>query len=293
MTVFNLFGGIHFAIKNPGELYKYLRTRTSPAHLVRSSVARWGIPLSENERVLKSLENRHAGRRCFVIGNGPSLRLDDLEKLKNEISIASNRIYVAFPSLVWRPSYFTCIDTVYAENHGKELNELDLFKIFPHYLRSFLLRNGDPTPQGTTAYFRQLPGRFSVEGVYRGNFSGDALRGFHTGPTVTILNLQLAYYLGCRPIYLLGVDGMYEVSRKRIPHGLHGQLAVCDGEQNHFHPDYRAPGEPYVVPLPDQVQVGYSACRKFLEERGVRVLNASRQTRVAAFERVDIDRVLA
>jgi hypothetical protein len=116
-----------------------------------------------------------------------------------------------------------------------------------------------------------MPGRFSAAGRYCGNFSDNALRGFHAGPTVTILNLQLAYYMGCRPIYLLGVDGEYHVSTKRVSHSLHGQVAVCEGEQNHFHPEYRAPGDPYVVPLQNEIEIGYSACRNFQEARDIHV----------------------
>jgi hypothetical protein len=292
MRVQNLLGGIFFAVRNPQELQKYLRTRSSLRRLLQDLLARFGIPISENERILRSLKGRHEGQRCFVIGNGPSLRLEDLEKLKGEVSIASNRIYVAFPEVVWRPTYFTCMDTIYAENYGAELNDLDLFKLYPDYLESHLPRSDPSKRQDTTIYFRPLPGRFGAEGTYRGNFSGDALRGFHTGPTVTIVNLQLAHYMGCRPIYLLGVDGNYTVSSKMVPHSLHGQLAVCDGEQNHFHPNYRGPGECYVAPLSHEVEIGYLACREFLKAHDVQVLNASRQTCVTAFDKIDVDQVL-
>lgn len=292
MNVRSLLGGVNFAVRNPQELQKYLRTASPPGRVLQISLARIGIPVSENERALQSLRDRHAGRRCFVIGNGPSLRLEDLERLQEEVTFASNRIYVAFPSVKWRPSYFTCIDTIYAENYAKEINDLELFKIFPDYLKPYLSRSNVHGPGGSTIYVRRIPGRFSVDGRYLGNFSDDALRGFHTGPTVTILNLQLAYYMGCRTIYLLGIDGGYRISTKRVSHSLHGRIAVSEGEQNHFHPDYRARGDSYVVPLHDEIEIGYSACRNFLEARGVGVFNASRQTRVAAFDRVDLDRVL-
>ncbi len=279
-------------MRNPHELQKYLRTRNSFGRLLKTSLARIGIVMAENERILRSLKDRHAGRRCFVIGNGPSLRLEDLEKLQGEVTFASNRIYLAFPSVDWRPSYFTCIDTIYAENYADEINDLDLFKIFPDYLQPYLSRSGVTGTGGDTVYVRRISGRFDLDGRYRGHFSGDAMRGFHTGPTVTILNLQLAYYMGCRTIYLLGVDGGYRVSAKRASHTLHGEVAVSEGERNHFHPGYRVPGDAYVIPLQDETEIGYAACREFLERRGVGIYNASRETRVEAFDRIDIDRVL-
>jgi hypothetical protein len=70
-------------------------------------------------------------------------------------------------------------------------------------------------------------------------------------------------------------------------------VVVCEGEQNHFHPDYRSPGEPYVPPLTREIDVGYLACRKFMEANDVQVLNASRKTSVTAFDRIDTDQVLS
>ena len=44
-----------------------------------------GLPLLKNDRYLLSLKNKHKGRRAFIIGTGPSLKLEDLEKLEGEI----------------------------------------------------------------------------------------------------------------------------------------------------------------------------------------------------------------
>ncbi len=46
---------------------------------------------------LRKLYNIHSGKRCFIIGNGPSLKSEDLDKLRDEISFASNGIYLIFP----------------------------------------------------------------------------------------------------------------------------------------------------------------------------------------------------
>ena len=43
-------------------------------------------------------KNQYDGRRCFFIGNGPSLRAEDLTKLQEngEVTFAFNRIYNIF-----------------------------------------------------------------------------------------------------------------------------------------------------------------------------------------------------
>lgn len=65
---------------------------------------------SENRRWLDRLKDSHKGERCFVIGNGPSLQADDLEKLKNEFTFAANRIYDMFKLTDWRPNMYLAVD---------------------------------------------------------------------------------------------------------------------------------------------------------------------------------------
>lgn len=59
--------------------------------------------LFKEGRRLKKLKNIHLGKRCFIIGNGPSLKAEDLSKLykNNEITFAFNRIYHIFDQTKW------------------------------------------------------------------------------------------------------------------------------------------------------------------------------------------------
>ena len=63
-----------------------------------------------SNKYLKTLKNRYAGKRCFVIGNGPSLTKEDLELLRNEVTFASNRIYKMFDKTDWRPTFYAVFD---------------------------------------------------------------------------------------------------------------------------------------------------------------------------------------
>lgn len=51
-------------------------------------------------------------KRCFLIGNGPSLRAEDLTRLHEagEITFAFNRIYNIFDQTPWRPNFFISQD---------------------------------------------------------------------------------------------------------------------------------------------------------------------------------------
>lgn len=61
------------------------------------------------------LKNKHLGERCFILGNGPSLKEVDLTKIQNEILFAVNffaKSYL-FPQIY--PSYYCVIDSAFAK----------------------------------------------------------------------------------------------------------------------------------------------------------------------------------
>lgn len=68
------------------------------------------IPKSNNEYQIKiqKFKNSQYGKKCFIIGNGPSLQCSDLEKLaeKNIPCFGLNLIYSIFGKTNWRPQYY-------------------------------------------------------------------------------------------------------------------------------------------------------------------------------------------
>ena len=288
----DLLGGLRHGFRHPHLLRLYLGSRSSPLRFALDVLARSGLALTVNDRRLRGLHGRHAGRPCFVIGNGPSLLLEDLERLQGQVTIASNRIYVAFPEVSWRPTYYTVIDRIYADHSAEEIDRLELVKIFPRFLRPSLQRLPAAAGKGEELYFRPLRHRFDGKGRLLPGFSADAMVGFFPGVSVTILNLQLACYLGCNPIYVIGLDGAYSAPALTSRHPRFGTVAISSGERDHFHPDYRKPGEAFQPPLRDAMRRGYRCCARVLKERGVAVFNASRRTVVDAFPRIDLDAVL-
>ncbi len=292
MPTFEALGGLRYAAAYPYEFAKHLRARTGPIRIAQRALARVDSPVTENDRALLALRGIHRGRRCFVVGNGPSLRLTDLTAICDDITIASNRIFLALGDVSWRPTYYTVTDPLYSELDRDRIARLDLVKIFPDYMRRILGRGTPQGAQGSTLFYRPLRSRFTPSGEYLGRFSADALKGFHPGRSVTVLNIQLAHYLGCNPIYLIGVDGHYRLSGEVEHRAPYGKILVSRGELNHFHEDYRAPGEPYQVPEPELVEAGLRACREYLEAEAVDLRNASRSTRVQALECVSLDELI-
>lgn len=229
---------------------------------------------------LNTLRNRHIGQRCFVLGNGPSLKVEDLEQLQNEVTFAANKIYLCFDQTSWRPTYYSVEDLLVAQNCRTEIMALNgMTKIFPDHMLSYLPRRPNHI------YARWLPPADN-RSPHR-EFSDDLVTGICWGSTITYSMLQMAVHMGFREIYLLGLDHSYV----EPPTTEDGAL-ISQGEVNHFHPDYRKPGEKWHMPVLDRLETSYRHAHDHCAARGVRIFNASRFSKLEVFPRADLDAVL-
>ncbi len=48
---------------------------------------------SENIKRIRKLKNVHLGKRCFILGNEPSLKLEDIEKLNQKLLLLLIRFF--------------------------------------------------------------------------------------------------------------------------------------------------------------------------------------------------------
>ena len=226
-----------------------------------------------------SLKDKHKGQRGFVIGNGPSLKMDDLERLKDELTIASNKIYLAFDQVSWRPSYFTSCDKILWPKIRNEVG---------HYFEKIHLAhniNGIPFDvAGKIRSWRVLSGRLENQIPFSSDFS----EGAFGGGTVTYENLQLAVHLGLNPIYIIGCDHFYggesDISGDEV-------LEIKD-QQNHFIKGYRKPGEKVNSANVEKMNRAYQCARDFADQNEIKIYNATRGGFLDSFERADFDSIV-
>ncbi len=227
---------------------------------------------------LHDLKDRHLSERVFIIGNGPSLRMEDLDMLVHETSFACNKIYLAFESTAWRPTYYTVEDHLVAQQSREEIERLDgVVKFFPHtlVLHGLHFSNALEYPFIWKDVYPEAPG-----------FSSDADAGLHWGSTVVYTMMQMACYMGAKEIYLLGVDFSFSIPESCAESSGKFKVYICEGERNHFHPDYRKAGEQWHQPNLDYQKVSFLAARKFAEENGIGIYNATRGGNLDVFPRV-------
>ena len=78
----------------------------------------------ENKHKIKEFKNRHLGEKCFIIGNGPSLKVEDLDKLQNQITFSCNMIYNTLSETKWRPYYYFVHDPKYVQEFSEDIQKV-------------------------------------------------------------------------------------------------------------------------------------------------------------------------
>ena len=184
-------------IKTNKILYSVLKPVVDIMRQIAYSIrgmARKVIIVNPNFRELRKYRNSATEKRCFVVANGPSLTVDDLNKIKNEKCIGMNRIATIFDKTEWRPTCFCVIDediidsaieiiddsqpiftTKSAKNKSKIINQKNFLYVDDLYLSTHKVRT-------------------------------DMLSWWSMAPTVTIFAIELAIFMGYKEIILLGVD---------------------------------------------------------------------------------------
>ena len=123
-------------------------------------------------------------------------------------------------------------------------------------------------------------------------FSDNALKGVYGGWTVIYPQIQLAFFMGIREIYLIGVDFTFDVPKPTGKICQHGEILQHQGEVNHFHPEYRQPGETWTMPMLDLQRKAFSAAKVAIEAGGGSIYNASRKTALDIFPTADFDSIM-
>lgn len=226
----------------------------------------------ESIRRLTALKDIHKGRRAFIIGNGPSLKQTDLSKLKNEITFAMNRFYLAFPDLGFTTSYICVTNDLVVEQFANDLAAL----LIPKFIA---WRSHKHFPQDMSV--KDIP-TFVYTSYTGPRFTGDVRRRVWEGATVTNLALQLAYHMGVEKAILVGVDHNFKDK------GQANKTVVSEGDdQNHFMPNYFGKGVKWQLPDLDTSEIGYTFAREAYQRAGREVVDATVGGKLNIFPKVD------
>ncbi|MDO4317094.1 MAG: DUF115 domain-containing protein [Lachnospiraceae bacterium] len=223
---------------------------------------------------IAGFKNLYPGRRCFIIATGPSLRLEDLELLKNEITFSMNSIINLYDKTSFRPTFYMLQDGRVEKRFREKLADMGSSKVFigagntygfdvnisPKTVRRFH-PNCYMYYLDTAYHFYNMCYRKPKADI---QFSEDCSGAIKDGYTVTYSALQLAVYMGFREIYLLGCDANYAG---------HVDEKTDGGENKPLHMHIKA----------------YAAAKEYADSHNVKIYNATRGGMLELFPRVSLD----
>ncbi len=257
---------------------------------IQKRLAASGVYLTSNRKALHALNGRFSGEKAVIIGMGPSLRQEDLELLKGFKSFACNKIFLAFENTKWRPDFYSVNDVLVAQNNKREILNADFGKT--QILHSSIVK--DELSSHGNALIYDYCGRLkSIDHFDESSFSPDLSVGICSGgSSICVDQIQLAYQMGFQEVYLIGIDFSFDVSSSsKVGESKSGEVLQSNGEVNHFHKDYRKPGETWTVPLLEEQREAFEICRLVFEASGRKLYNASRESRLDVLERIEFDDV--
>lgn len=214
---------------------------------------------------IEKFKNKHKGERCFIVATGPSLCMEDLERLnkEREITFSVNSIYRAFDKTEWRPTYYVTDDYRAIRENSEIIEDIALNAAFV----------GDTYDPFWKKQHKENVYKYHKQYEYYNDrlpkFTDDFSQRSYTGLTVTYSCLQLAAYMGFKKIYLLGTDCNY----------------IQGSENNYFVSGHKD----FFNHEVDKTVLAYRAAKRYADEHGIKIYNVTRGGKLEVFERIDFD----
>ena len=236
----------------------------------------------KNMAKLKALKDSRKGERCFIVGMGPSLTMEDLELLKGETTFSLNSVFRLFDHTDWRPTYYYLQD-IQLETYGEAMfNELYSKIVDSQFTNSFIAHS---------RYDKKMIHRESIinvpvlidwanDFVHRmPKFSKDCSKYIYGYATSVYSIVQLIRYMGFSELYLIGVDCNYSP-----------QAAHCYNE-NGFDKDFFS--QNVCNQLNRTMYLSYTYLKKLLVNMPeIKIYNATRGGKLEEFPRVKLEDIL-
>jgi hypothetical protein len=215
---------------------------------------------------VKKYKDIYRGKRCFIIGNGPSLQKNDLECLhkNHEITFAANQIYRIFDEVTWRPDYYCCVDDLLINQCIDAIAVIeckDKF-LFDYFNYPYVLEK-----KQNIQYIHIKGMEYETESP---KFSDDITKEIYMGYTVTYAMLQIACYMGFKEIYLIGVDH-------------------SDFNKHFIHNYYEKDMKTYPFTYGNRALLAYKSAKRYCDKNKINVYNVTRGGKLEVFERRDFN----
>lgn len=233
------------------------------------------LPDWYQNKKIENYNNKYAGKRCFIVATGPSVRTEDLDLLaiKHEFCFSMNKIFYGFDKTIWRPDIYVGEDANLLKYYGEDIKEhIDGLKFFAD-----TYQNGIDYGESAYTFHMSYPKKSDRPG-----YGEDFSFGYVSGYSVVFACIYLAIYMGFAQIYIIGADMNYSNDMTASGNHFYGDKDIISKQDGSIN-------QPFFF---DTVHRNYEFARMFAKVRGVNIFNATRGGKLEAFERVDFDELM-
>ena len=165
--------------------------------------------------------NKYSGQRCFILGSGPSLIEENLSLIKNEKIFIVNRGYKALQHGLDNYDFYVCTDKrVYEENSNEIQKNTKFPRFYNHsFMDSKIFWNGD-REKFIPIFKHENKNSILYKSLIFNIMPSNYYDGWGKTSTVVLDCALVAFFLGFKEIYILGVDLSYEDNNKTHFYGI-------------------------------------------------------------------------
>ena len=250
----------------------------------------------------KDLKGRHIGKRCFIVGNGPSLKKMDLSRLRDEITITVNNIMnnQEIYNAVYA-DYHVFIDPMYSSLESSKPQGADTIEL----LKSINYPDKQPaclvSYEGLSSYKKNgLVNHLNLYYLYqhrnmlnRYSHSIDLTKNIPSSQNVTQAAIFSAIYMGFKEIYLIGCDmtsvfltfETNEDGERAISKSFHAYQYNINEEKTMLKNANKHDNEYMLYDYAKTFTI-FKRIRKYAEKNDIKIFNATIGGGLDVFERV-------
>jgi len=228
---------------------------------------------SDRESLIK-YEGIHKDEDCFIVGNGPSLNKTDLTLLNGYHVFGLNKIQMIFEKQKFDLSYHVTVNDLVIDQIDNELNE-NAFNC-PSFISYAHSRNKN--------YKNPMVNKILTNG--RWSFYPSILEPISEGYTVTYVAMQIAFYMGFKNVFLVGVDHSFQQKGKA-----NQEQTLKEDDQNHFHPDYFKGQQWHLADL-EGSEASFALAKHQFHFAGRNIIDATVDGKLTIFEKMKYEDAL-
>ena len=234
--------------------------------------------------------HQYQNKNCIIIGNGPSLNNVPMDFLTLYPSFGSNCIYYMQELNGFTPTYHVVEDNkVFQENKSAIAMFKGPIKIYPQeYCKQLEHDQFDYQFQLDQGFYLQSSKYYAIP-----RFNATQEKIVYAGQSVTIAMLQIAFNLGFRNIFLVGMDFNYVTNSVNIKQRNNNHIISQGDDPNHFNPNYFGKGKTWKDPRLNRVLRSYFHAQSIFRSFTGSIYNATVGGKLEIFPRLTISEIPA